>query len=76
LKIVVWDDSESIFVDYKEITRVINRLQGVRDVAYFNFSDNITLDQNDYVKIQVANISDTSDVTAELDSETIIEVRS
>lgn len=75
LKIVVWDDSASVFVDYKSVVRVINNLQGGRDVAYFNFTDNITLDTDDYVKIMVANISDTSNVTAELDTEFTIEKR-
>ena len=65
LKIVVWDDSASSFIDYKSVVRVINNFQGGRDVAYFNFTDNIILDTNDYVKIMVANISDTTDVTAE-----------
>ena len=38
LKIVVWDDSASSFVDYKIIRRVVNNLQGARDVAYFNMN--------------------------------------
>ena len=75
LKITVWDNSESIFVDYKAVVRVINNLQGGRDVAYFNFTDNVILDTNDYVKIMVANITDTSNVTAELDTEFTIEKR-
>ena len=44
-------------------------------VAYFVINDNIVLDQNDYVKIQVANVSDTSDVTAEFDSYFLVEAR-
>lgn len=75
LKIVVWDDSASAFVDYKSVVRVINNLQGGRDVAYFNFTDNLVLNTNDYVKLMVANISDTSNVTAELDTEFTIEKR-
>lgn len=75
LKIVVWDDSASVFVDYKSVVRVINNLQGGRDVAYFNFTDNVLLNTNDYVKLMVANISDTSNVTAELDTEFTIEKR-
>jgi len=75
LKIVAWDDSASSFVDYKSIVRVVNNLQGGRDVAFFNFSDTVTLDANDYVKIQVANTTDTTNVTAELDTEFIIEQR-
>ena len=75
LKIVVWDDSEGVFVDYKTLRRVVNNLQGGRDVAFFNFSDNIILDVNDYVKLQVANVNDTTNIVAELASELLIEER-
>jgi len=75
LKIVVWDDSASAFVDYKSTIRVVNNLQGGRDVAFFNFQDHVTLDTNDYVKIMVANTTDNSNVTAEENSEFIIEQR-
>ena len=75
LKIVVWDNSASVFVDYKSTIRVVNNLQGGRDVAFFNFVDTVILNTNDYVKIQVANTTSTSNVTAELDSEFIIEQR-
>ena len=75
LKIVVWDDSASVFVDYKSVVRVINNLQGGRDVAYFNFTDKVLLNTDDYVKLMIANISGTSNVTAELDTEFTIEVR-
>ena len=75
LKIVVWDNSASVFVDYKSTIRVINNLQGGRDVAFFNFADTVTLNENDYVKIQVANITDSTNVTAELDTEFTIEQR-
>ena len=68
LKVVIFRDATTSFEDGKTTTRVINNLQGARDVAYFAISDNIILNNNDYVKIQVANISDTTDVTAELDS--------
>lgn len=75
LKITLWDDSASAFVDYKTVVRVINNFQGGRDVAYFNFTDYVIFNTNDYVKLMVANISDTTNVTAELDTEYIIELR-
>ena len=75
LKIVAWDDSAGTFVDYKKIRRTINNLVGGRDVAYFTFSDNVMLEENDYVKLQVANVNATNNITAELDSELIIEER-
>jgi len=75
LKIVIFRDATTSFEDGKTITRVINNLQGVRDVAYFDISDNITLNQNDYVKIQIANTSDSTNATAELDSFFNVEAR-
>lgn len=68
LKVVVFRSATTSFEDGKTVRRVINNLQGARNVGYFLISDNITLNQNDYVKMQVANATDATDVTAELDS--------
>ena len=75
IKVVVFDSSSSSFVDYKIQTRVVNSLQGGRDVAYFTIIENIILDKNDYVKFMVANTTDNNDFTVELDSEFIVEER-
>ena len=68
LKVVVWRDATSSFVDGKTTRRVIDRQQGGRDVAYFTIIDDILLNQNDYVKLQVANVTGTGNPTAETDS--------
>jgi hypothetical protein len=68
LKIVVFRSSTSTFEDSKTQRRVVSNLVGGRDVAYFSLASNIILDQNDYVKIQVANVGATNNVTSELDS--------
>ena len=75
LKIVIYRAATTAFEDAGEIRRVINNLQGGRNVAYFALSDNITLNKNDYIKFQVANDSSTADITAELDSYYTIEAR-
>ena len=75
IKVVIFRDETTSFEDGKATSRVINNLQGGRDVAYFAIIDSVTLNQNDYVKLQVANITDTSDVTAELDSFFVVEAR-
>ena len=75
LKIVIFRDATTSFEDGKTLRRVINNLQGGRDVAYFVISDNITLNKNDYVKTQVANVGDTNDITAEIDSFFIVSAR-
>jgi len=65
-----WDNSASAFVDldYTAQTRQVNNLSGTRDVAYFTLLVGVTLDQNDYIQLQVKNNSGNSDVTAELSS--------
>ena len=75
LKVVVWDNSASAFVDYKVTRRVVNNLQGTRNVAFFTVITNVVLDQNDYVKLQVANSAATNNITAESDSDFIVEER-
>ena len=54
---------------------VINNAQGGRDVAYFNGTFSATISNNEYVVWQVANLTDTSNVTVEVDSAWIIEER-
>lgn len=68
LKIVIFRSATTSFEDAKTQRRVINNLQGGRDVGYFVITDNITLGSNDYVKLQVANVNNTSNITVELDS--------
>lgn len=62
-----WDDSANVFVnlDYTEQTRVVNNLQGGRDVAYFNLNVGGVLDQDDFLQIQVRNNNGNQNVTAE-----------
>ena len=78
-KVVVWRDASSTFEDGKTSTRVVNNLQGTRNVAYLVVLDKITLNKNDYVKLQVANVStaptSTTDIEAEVDSFFTVEKR-
>jgi hypothetical protein len=68
LKVVIYRAATTSFEDGRTVRRVISNLQGGRDVAYFVLYDNIMLKQNDYVKLQVANVAATNNITAELDS--------
>lgn len=61
------DSLASVTVEYTQ-TRVINNLQGGRDVAYYNGQTSVVLNQNDFVFWQVANITGSQDCTLELDS--------
>jgi hypothetical protein len=75
LRVTKWDNSASSFSTVLNQTRQVNSLVGGRDVAFFNVNINTTLDQNDYIKFEVANQSSTTDVTAELDSYYVVEQR-
>lgn len=74
LRVVKWDDSASSFVTVLDQSRQVNNLVGGRDVAFFNININTELDQNDYIKLQVAN-DNTNDTTAEVDSYYVVEQR-
>ena len=56
-------------------TRQVNNFVGGRDVAFFNININTTLDENDYIFLEVANIGATNNITAEVDSYCIVEAR-
>ena len=68
IKVIKWDNSISSFVDVVIKTSTVNNLSGPRDVAIVNVSYPVSLDKNDYVKLQVANASTTANITAEAGS--------
>ncbi|QDP47361.1 MAG: hypothetical protein Unbinned4388contig1000_80 [Prokaryotic dsDNA virus sp.] len=61
------DGFAAVTVEYTQL-RVINNLQGGRDVAYFNGQTSIVLNQNDVVLWQIANVTGTQNCTLEVDS--------
>jgi hypothetical protein len=67
LSLVKIDSFATATIEYTQV-RVINNLQGGRDVAYYNGQTSVVLNQNDFVFWQVANVSNTSDCTLEVDS--------
>ena len=75
IRVRKWDDSSSVFVDGTEIRREINSFVGGRDVAFYNISFNIELDQNDFVFFQVRNNTDNTNIILEVDSDFTIEER-
>ena len=75
IAVVIYRDSTGLFENAYEKTRVINQSPGSRDIAYFTISTNVILNQNDYIKLQVANASGNGNVTAELDSYFYAEAR-
>jgi len=75
LRVSKWDSSASSFSVVLDQSRQVNSLVGGRDVAFFGININTTLDQNDYIKLEVANQSSTANVTAEIDSYYVVEQR-
>ena len=72
IELVLNDGSDTVI--YQQ-TRVINNLQGGRDVAYFTGLANAILNQNEYLFWQVTNITDNTNCTLELDSSFSVEER-
>lgn len=70
VRFVKWDDSASANVplDYTIQRRPVNNFTGGRDVAFFIMSVGAILDINDYLFLEVRNITDNSNVTLELGS--------
>jgi len=67
--------STSTFENFGNQVRQVNSLVGGRDVAFFTILQSITLNQNDYVFMQVANNNGNNNITAEIDSFMRVEAR-
>jgi hypothetical protein len=65
IKAVKWNSSLASFEDVGTQTRQINSLVGGRDVAFFDALFPVTLDKDDYLKLQIANNTDATSLTAE-----------
>tara|TARA_R110000765_G_scaffold402510_1_gene498319 strand:- start:3898 stop:5247 length:1350 start_codon:yes stop_codon:yes gene_type:complete len=75
IRLRVWRDATSSFVEFQPQVRQVNSLQGGRDVAFFTIFTSLRLEKDDYVYFQVANNSGNSNVTLEADSFFAIEER-
>ena len=75
LKVVIYRAATTNFEDSKTVRRVINSLQGGRNVAAFTLRASLTLGDGDYIKLQVANVLATNNITAEIDSYLEVEER-
>lgn len=75
VKIVKWDASASSFVDVKSRVREVFNFTGGSDYSFFTIFSAVTLDQNDYIKLQVRNNTAARDVTAQLGDQLIVEPR-
>jgi hypothetical protein len=75
LQVTKWDDSAGIFIPWYSQIRPVNSLVGGRDVGFFSLTAGITLDQNDFIKLEIANNTASRDVTVEVESFTTLMAR-
>jgi len=68
VKLVRWDDSAGAFFDVGAGDGQILNLRGGRDVVYISAIAFVQLEQNDFLKLQVANNTSTGNLTAEIGS--------
>ena len=75
LRVTKWDNSASTFIPWYSQTRPVNSLVGGRDVGFFSLTVGITLDQNDFIKLEIANNTAARNVTVEVESFTTLMAR-
>ena len=75
VRIRVWRDATSSFLEFQPQLRQVNSFVGGRDVAFFTIFTSIRLDQNDYIYFQIANNTGANDATLEVDGFYLIEER-
>lgn len=68
IKLVKWSEVDQVFSDVYSVPSQVLSIIGGRDVAMVPISYPVNLEQDDYVKLQVANLSDTTDITLEIGS--------
>lgn len=72
LRVTKSSDGGTNWVEINHIERVINNIQGGRDVGYFQIDFLARLADDDRIRVEVENYSDNTDITAEIDSYLIV----
>lgn len=75
IDLIKWDESLGQEVEVRHQIRQINNLVGSRDVAFFPFWTNVTLDKNDKIYFKIKNLESASDVALEVGSYLFINER-
>ena len=68
-----WDESKNKYTDIAATSKLIQRLQGARDIAEYSIFTRIELEENDRIELWVKNESGTANVTMEGDSRLLID---
>ena len=66
------DGGATFPIEIDHITRVVNNLQGGRDIAIFPINFLAQLDKNDQIRVEIENYTNTTNFTAEVDSYIIV----
>lgn len=66
------DNGSTFPITINEITRVVNNFAGTDDIAFFTLSFLATLKRDDRVRVEIKNVSDSSNATALSDSYLVI----
>lgn len=68
VKLVKWSEADQQFEDVHTVITQVLANTGVRDVALVSFYYPVTLEFNDYIKLQIANKTSTGNAKFEIDS--------
>ena len=74
-RVRVFDSSASTWINYPASFGQVGNFTGGRDVVQLHIQRAITMDQNDYAELQVANVTSTANLTVEDGSFFIIQRR-
>ncbi len=73
VKAIKWSETDQEWQDQFTYEVTVDSLSGQRDVGRINFSRRVLLYKDDMIKLQVANTSGSSNITAEMSSSILIE---
>lgn len=68
VRLMKWSEADQTFIEIYSIPSQVLSIIGGRDVAIVNISYPVNLEQDDYIKLQVANLSDNTNITLEIGS--------
>ena len=68
MRVARWDSANSMWKYFGNKKAQVNAFVGSRDIAFLSSVNNITMAQNDKLKIQIANNNGNNNITAEIDS--------
>ena len=68
IRVRKFDFSSTTTTTVESQVRIVNNLSGGRNVAFFNLFGSVSIDQNDYIFLEVTNNDNVGSLTAELDS--------